>query len=82
VKFELYIAGLMGLNGKREARAATAPGEKGGVMSICFCFLSSRLRRHYTHIRCHKRCEATAGGEVLSSSCGKPQELLFSLFRV
>ncbi|MBV9232129.1 MAG: hypothetical protein JOZ18_22655 [Chloroflexi bacterium] len=47
-KFQLYIAGLMGVNEKRGVRVETF-GEKRRVMSICFCFLSSRVRRHCTH---------------------------------
>jgi hypothetical protein len=37
VNFELYIAGLMGLYGKGDVLAT---GEKRGMMSIGFCFLS------------------------------------------
>jgi hypothetical protein len=57
----------MGVHGKSDERT---DGEKRGVMSISFCFLSSRVRRHYTHIHDHKRSGAIAGGEVLKSLVG------------
>ena len=71
--FQLYITELMGVYGRSDL---VASGEKSAVMSIGFCFLSSKSEETlhtYPH-RQEKRDRAVGG--LFKSFCGKPQERL------